>query len=391
MREELTNDLARKVVPTPEKISRYFDTHKRAPRGFLLRVTPAGARAWALQYRVDGRQREITIGDPKSWPITEARKRGHDLRREIDAGGDPLGKRETARHAPTVEQLVERFIAEALKSRAPTTQAEYRAMLRDWILPDMGRIKVTAVTREHIEKLHQKITNAGKPRRANAVKSLVSTLFAQAIVWRMRDDNPTTHVKGNREHGRRRFLKPEEHARLMEKLEDYRPRKRDSVDKIELAAFIGARRGEILAMEWKDLDLDRGVWSKPPAITKQRQAHTVPLNDGALAVLRRRYAERANGSVPLHTVFRHGNSKAGANALEKDWYIIRAAAGLEDVRFHDLRHSFASLLASEGISLPIIGALLGHSKPQTTSRYAHLADQPLREAADIVAKKLVRR
>jgi integrase len=176
----------------------------------------------------------------------------------------------------------------------------------------------------------------------------------------------------------------------MEKLEAYLPRKRDSVDKIELAAFTGARRGEILAMAWKDLDLDRGVWSKPPAITKQRQAHTVPLNEGALAVLRRRYAERGNssngGSVPLHTVFRHGNSKAGANALEKDWYIIRAAAGLEDVRFHDLRHSFASLLAGAGISLPIIGALLGHSKAQTTQRYSHLADQPLREAAEIVAK-----
>jgi integrase len=341
-----------------------------------------------LQYRVNGRQREITIGEVQSWPITESRKRGHELRREIDAGSDPLGERETARHAPDVAALVDRFIAEELPKRASRTQAEYRAMLRDWILPDLGRLKVTAVTREHIEKLHRKITNAGKPRRANSVKSLVSTLFTQAIVWRMRDNNPTAHVKGNREHGRQRFLSPEESARLMEKLEAYRPRKRDSVDKIELAAFIGARRGEVLAMEWKDLDLDRGIWSKPPAITKQRQAHTVPLNEGALVVLRRRYAERANGSVPLHTVFRHGNSKAGANALEKDWYIIRAAAGLEDVRFHDLRHSFASLLAGAGISLPIIGALLGHSKPQTTARYAHLADAPLREAAAIVAKKL---
>ena len=140
MREKLTDRLAASVKPTPGKIERYFDTDKRAPRGFLLRVTPAGARVWALRYRVKdtGREREITIGDASAWPIAEAWKRGNELRRVVDSDGDPLGEREEKRAASTVAELVLRFIEEALPSRAPRTRAEYNAQLRDWILPAIG-------------------------------------------------------------------------------------------------------------------------------------------------------------------------------------------------------------------------------------------------------------
>jgi integrase len=392
MRKELTNEFARNVAPIPGKISRYFDTHKRSPRGFLLRVTPAGAGAWALQYRVDGRQREITIGDPKSWPITEARRRGHELRRDIDAGGDPLGKREEARLAPTVEQLVERFVAEELPKRAPRTQDEWRAMVRDWILPALGKRRVADVKRDDVERLHTKITKAGKPRRANSVRSAVATLFAQAVTWEMRNDNPAKGVKGNPEHGRERYLNEAEVARLLAVLERWHDKRPDSVDAIMLAILTGARRGELLSMRWADLDLDQGVWTKPAALTKQRKLHRVPLSADVVAVLRQRQSV-VDKVVPLRApehVFRGAGDKAHTCRLEKDWFVIRAAAGLEDVRFHDLRHSYASMLVSAGLSLPVIGAMLGHSKSATTQRYSHLADKPLRDAAEIVAKKLTR-
>jgi integrase len=392
MRETLTDRFAATVAPTPGRIARHFDQDKRAPRGFLLRVTPAGARVWAVRYRVrdTGREREITIGDVKSWPIGEARKRGHELRREIDAGGDPLGEREERRSAPTVAELVDRFIAEALPSRAPRTQAEYRAMLEQWILPALANKKVAAVDREDVAKLHRKITDAHKPRRANSVKSLCSTLFNQAIVWKMREDNPVNHIKGNPEHGRERYLAPEEIERLVVVLERWREKRPDSVDAITLAMLTGARRGEILGMQWAEVDLAAGIWSKPYGATKQRKPHRVPISEAAVEVLQRRKAECEGKVVRLRDdyVFRGGGSKTHANTLEKDWYIIRAAAGLEDVRFHDLRHSFASVLVGEGLSFEIIGRMLGHTKPGTTKRYAHLADEPLREAAEIVAGKL---
>jgi integrase len=384
MREKLSDRFAATVAPTG-KTERYFDADPRSPRGLLLRVTSAGAKAWALRYRVaDTRQaRELTIGDVSSWRIAQARQRCHELRREIDAGGDPLGDREERRQAATVAELVERFIAEAMPSRAPRTQAEYNAMLRDWILPAIGSRKVEAVRREDIEKLHRKITETGKERRANSVKSLCSTIFAQAIVWRMRTDNPTHGVKGNAEHGVERYLAPEEVTRLWAVLERWRERRPDSVDIIVLALLTGARRGELLGMRWDQLDLTTGIWTKPHPTTKQREVHRTPLSQDALTVLRHRRDEHADDFV-----FRDRGAKTYSNWFERHWREIRAEAGLTDVRFHDLRHSFASHLAGAGLSLPTIGRMLGHSQPRTTARYAHLADQPLRAAAEIAAGKV---
>jgi integrase len=148
-------------------------------------------------------------------------------------------------------------------------------------------------------------------------------------------------------------------------------------------------------MRWADVDLSEGVWVKPSSTTKQRKLHRVPLSADAVAVLRRRQDERAAGGKVVRLrddyVFRGGNTKTATNRLERDWDVVRAAAGLEDVRFHDLRHSFASLLVGEGLSLPVIGRMLGHTQPSTTNRYAHLADAPLRAAAEIAASKIGRR
>jgi integrase len=382
------------------RVTRPGHRDRRSPRGFLLRVTAAGHRAWCLNYRVrdTGRERRLTIGDTKSWPIAEARKRAHELRRQIDAGGDPLADREDERAAPTVAELAERYKAEVLPRLAPRTQHEHRAMLRTWILPAIGRQKVTQVERSDVEKLHRHVTtgsgdkaNPGGPRRANMCKSLVSRLFNQAIVWGMRapHSNPCELVPGHPEHGRERYLSADEITRLMGVLEQRRrqARWRDSVDVITLALLTGARRGELLGMAWDQLDLDSAVWTKPATSTKQRKAHRVPLSADAVALLRQR---RSSDTRSLRLVFRRGNSASGASRMDRDWSLIRAAAGLEDVRFHDLRHSFASLLVSAGESWPVIGRMLGHAKTQTTMRYAHLADQPLRDAAEIVAGKIVR-
>jgi integrase len=382
----------------------YFDSDRRSPAGFMLRVTPAGARSWCLNYRVKetGRERRITIGQITAWPIAEARKEAAELRRIVDIGGDPLADRQHKRDAPDVAALWDRFAAEGLPSRAARTQAEYKAMARDHILPALGRMKVTAVQRADVEKLHRRITETGHARRANAVKSLVSTLFNAAVAWGYRADNPCQHVKGNVEHRRERYLSGEELDRLMGEVERHRAMGGhwiDSADQIELFVLVGCRRSELLGMEWSQLEgLDgaRPTWVLPSRSTKEGQRtgrnKRLPLSEGAAAVLRRRWDERNAGGRVVRLrddfVFRDGNSKAGANRLETDWYILRAAAGIEDVRIHDLRHSFASFAVAEGLSLEIIGKLLGHAKIATTQRYSHLADQPLRTAVAAVAAKV---
>ena len=388
MRESLTDGFAAHVKPTPKKIDRHFDTNPKSPRGFMVRVTPAGARTWALRYRLkeSGREREISIGDVSSWPISEARKRAHELRREVDTGGDPLQRLADKRAEPVVAELAQRFIEESLPSRASSTQAEYKAMFRDWVLPAIGKKKVAAVDREDIERLHRKITEVGKSRRANAIKSLCSTLFTQAIVWKMCKDNPAQHIKGNPENPHERFLSGEELDRLMDVLERRRERRPDSVDAITLAVLTGARRGEILSMRWGDVDIDGALWTKPHHLTKQRKVHHLTLSPEAVAVLRRRQAERDGKVVRLRgdEVFRGAGSKTHCNTLERDWREIRAEARLTDCRFHDLRHSVASWLIAAGLSLPVVGSVLGHSKAQTTQRYSHLSRKAQQEAVDIV-------
>jgi len=394
MRADLTDKLARTIEPLPGKNLRVFDQSKASPRGLLLRVTSAGARVWALRYRVanSGREREITIGDVASWPLAEARKRGHELRRMIDAGGDPLGDRQEKRAEPTVAELIARYVAQRHPRLAPATQEENLSMLRRYIEPAIGKRRLGDVSREHIMALHRKITEAGYPRRANAVVTFCSVIFNTGIEWGLLSANPAKGVQRNREHARERYLTPEETERLVVELDRRRERRPDSVDTIRLALMTGARRGELLTMRWADLDLDARVWVKPHPTTKQRKLHRVPLAADAVAVLQRRLDERTAGGKVVRLrddfVFRGGGSKSHVRALERDWELVRAACGLDDVHFHDLRHNHASLLVAAGLSLPIIGALLGHSRPATTQRYAHLGDQPLREAAELVAAKL---
>jgi integrase len=398
MRAKLTDRLARSLPTIPGKILRIADSDKHSPPGFLLRITPADARAWALRYRVKstGIQREATIGDIKSWPIIAARKEAHKLRRLIDTGGDPLAEREQKRGAPTVAELWARFEVEALPSRAPRTQDEYRAQARDWILPLIGRLKVAAVSRADIEKLHRRITESGWLRRANSVKSLASTVFRQAVAWGLRPDNPCTGIKGNREHVRRRYLDDEkgELERLEAALDEWRPKRSDSVDIIEIAMLTGARRGEILGMRWSDIDLTRAVWHQQPAQTKQRDWHSPALPARAVEILQRRKGEReARTLVRLHGddfVFAGGASKTASNRFEKDWRRIRATAGLDNFRFHDIRHSVASWLISANLNLDVVGQVLGHKKAATSRRYAHLHDAVRRTAAEIIGAKVRR-
>ena len=386
MREKLTDRLAKTLGP-----GIYWDTHPDAPSGFLLQVTAGRARAYRLNYRrqADGVERRATIGSVQEYPkIAAARDKAAALRRTIRDGRDPLGEIEARRAEPIVAELVQRYTVEILPRRATRTQVEYRAMLDSYVLPAIGSKKISAVTQTDIERMHRRITDDGKLRRANSVRMVCSILFNQAIAWKLRSDNPCRFVKGNAEHGRERYLSPDEIGRLIDTLGRWQEKRPESCNILWLLLLTGARRGEVLGMRWDQLDLNAGTWSKPASLTKQKRSHRVPLSPEAVDVLRRRLAERDAPApvVPLRRddyVFRGGGDGASINRVERDWAIIRAAAGLEDCRIHDLRHSFASVLVSQGLSLPIIGAMLGHSKPATTARYAHLADQPLREAAAI--------
>lgn len=372
----------------------WWDTSGKSPRGFLVHVTPNKARAYRLNYRnANGVERRLTIGDVGTWKLSEARAEAARLRVEIDKGADPLGEARQRRGAPTVRQLVERYMAEVMPQRAPRTQSDYRDLINRFILPALADKKVDAVTRDEIEQLHRSMT---AKVRANRTLSVIKLIFEHAIRWgwRSEDSNPARRIAPNPEAPCERYLTEEELERLLTALDHYRakpePHWSNSADMITLLLLTGARRGEVVGARWGQFDLEAGTWTKPRVMTKQCKLHRAPLSAEALALMRRRHDADHQPSpvVPLRRDDRIFGNDTVVQQLENDWRVIRGRAQLDDVRLHDLRHSYASFLASSGLSLPIIGALLGHSRAETTQRYAHLCDAPLRAATGLVGEKI---
>jgi integrase len=222
-----------------------------------------------------------------------------------------------------------------------------------------------------------------RPTAANRVLALLSKMMNLAERWGLRPDgsNPCRHVERYRETKRERYLSEAELARLGAALaaaEQTGAEEPEVVAALRLLVFTGCRMGEILGLCWECVDFERRCLNLPDSKTG---AKTVPLNVPALEVLaglERRSEYVIPGRDPRHALVN----------LSKPWDRIRVAAKLEGVRIHDLRHSFAAVAAGSGHSLLIIGGLLGHKQAQTTRRYAHLSDDPLRAASEAVGGRI---
>ena len=373
MAERITDKLVRDLPCPASGNRRVYDTDIK---GFGVRVTSAGARAFILNYYVHGRERRFTIGSYPDWSVAAARKEASELKRMIDRGEDPLERRQESREAPTMRDLFERYSSVHLPRKAARSAADDRSMWENIILPFFGHRKVAAVTHADCDALHRQIS-AERPIRANRVIEVLRKAMNLAVRWGCRTTNPAQGVHRNAEEGRERYLHPDEIARLVAALSAHP--ERVSASAIHLMLLTGCRRGEALAARWAEFDLDNRIWIKPSAHTKQRRLHRAVLSKPAADLLR-----SLRETATTEYVF-PGASGRPLTDVKRTWQTVRVAAGLADVRLHDLRHTYASFLASSGHSLLTIGKMLGHTQTQTTARYAHLFDDPLREAADSVA------
>jgi integrase len=373
MTNKLTDYIVRRL-PAPTKGNKiYYDSDVT---GFGCRVTAAGARSFILNYRArNRREHRTTIGSFPEWSAVAARKEAAELKKTIDRGGNPVGELRAYRDAPTVNDLCDRFIAEYLPRKRPSTQHTYRLQIENEIRPALGRLKVSEITFADCDGLHRKITARGTAYRANRIIALLSRMFSLANRWQWRTDNPCRGIERNVEHKRRRYLSADELERLGMALDDYSDQQ--SANIIRLLLFTGARRGEVLAARWADFDAGFTTWSKPGTSTKQKIEHIIPLNRTA-----RRLLTELRGQVPADTEWLFPANGGHRKDVKDAWASICRAAKIKGVRAHDLRHCFASILVSSGHSLPVIGALLGHATPTTTARYAHLMDDPLRRATE---------
>lgn len=369
--EKLNDATIKKVIPPEKGYTLLWDSEVR---GFAARITAAGARSFIVNYRAEnGRERRMTIGSFPDWSSAAAREKAKEIKRRVDAGEDPMQDRHETRLAPTVADLAEEYLtkyAEAFKR--PGSVKEDRDMLKH-VLPALGKMKVASVTLHDVEDLHRKMSET--PVRANRVHALVRKIFSLAIKWNYRADNPAVGVQRYREEARTRYLSGDELQRLSAVLVKHP--NRQSANAIRLLLLTGARRGEVLGATWAQFDLAAGVWVKPSSHVKQKKEHRIPLSAPALQLL---VEMKDNSSSEF--LFPGRDTPVAQAGIKNFWKNICKEAEITDCHIHDLRHTYASILASAGLSLPIIGALLGHTQAATTQRYAHLMDDPLRAATE---------
>ncbi|MHC2797456.1 integrase [Mesorhizobium jarvisii] len=356
--------------------------------GFGVRVTSAGSRSFIFNYRVrgSGKERRYTIGSAGDWKVSAARLEAKRLRKVVDLGGDPLGDIEASRRQAdeekrrnkTVNDLCDDFEANHLPNLRPASQKFYRLAMKNHIRPALGKKRIEDVERSDVEKLFKKLSDLGWRHQANQCVTLISTLFAYAKHPDRRwyaGENPAAGVKKFSLVGRERYLTPAETKRLAQAVGQIEDEQAAAI--IRVLLLTGARVGETCRMRWEQIDFRRAVWTKPASTTKQKKDHRLPITAPVLKILSTIQKEQDPASEWVFP----GRSKEGfRNDIRAAWSAALKAAEIKSLRVHDLRHSFASTLVGGGYSLPMIGAALGHSNVSTTMRYAHLADDPLREA-----------
>ena len=377
--------------------------HKEAVRGFGVAAFRNGGKCYIAQYRKDGRSRRTRIGEHGRLTPEQARKDARKILGLVEGGADPIAERKAAREVRTFKAVATDFLELHVASkRKDRTAHEYARILNAYVLPAIGSKRVVEVRRADVARMHAKLS--GAPYQANRALALVSAIWN----WAARReevafaDNPAKAIERYGESGRERFLTSEELARLGDVLreaetlglpytvDETRPNAKHApkfnhrrvildpfaVAAIRLLILTGARLREVLDAQWSQLDLERGVLFLADSKTGKKPVYLSAAAQSLLASI-----PRVNGNPYIIAGALEGAPRADLN---KPWRAVRKAAGLDGVRIHDLRHSFASFGAGASLGLPIIGKLLGHSQAATTHRYAHLDADPLRRAAETI-------
>ena len=379
-------------------------------KGFALRVAESGTKTYILRYRPRGTgragpRRFMVLGRHGVITPDEARAQAKTILGAVAAGKDPAKERSQANSAMPIAQLVELFVNQHAKpKRKASTAASYAAVLNNYFLPKFGRRAADQVTTTEITQLH--LSLGDRPYQANRLVAVIASMFSFAARHGIvpRGMNPAQGIERFRESARERYLGIEELNRLGEtlrlaeaeglpwRLDSGKPQSKhlareenrrtvlspEVVLAFRLLMFTGARLREILTLQWSHIDFERGLINLPDSKTGRK---TIVMSAATVDLLRNR--ER-RGPFVIPGL----DGDRSRSDLKKPWQAIQRHAGLEGVRIHDLRHTFASIGAGASLGLPIVGKLLGHSQPATTARYAHLDADPLRRASNIIGDHL---
>ena len=352
-------------------------------RGFGVRIFPGGAKSYTIKYRSDGRQRWYTIARVGEIGLDDARKRAGRALAEIRDGGDPARQRQARRQAPTVADGLDRFLDEYAPQRvadgllSERTLYDYRKQAARTIRPGLGALKIADVGRADVERTLAKVA----PVQRNRQLALLSRLFNLWAKWEWCEQghNPAKLIERTREQPRDRVLAPSEIQALGAALADLADPYAAAA--IKLLTLTGWRTGEALGLQWEHVNFETGEALLPS--TKIGRDNR-PLPAPVLALL-----------ADLPRVAGNPNVFAGARGAAIGYRKFRAlfaeaarAAGLEDVRLHDLRRSVATMAAANGVSVLMLRDLLGHKSATMANRYARRAGSALQETVDASAARM---
>lgn len=376
--------ITKRTVDTAKPGAKEFFLWDEELSGFGLRVYPSGRKIYVVQFRANGRLRRVNIGPHGPFTAESARKQALEIIAKAKGGVDVAHERDERKKVPTMAQFGERFLREyAAVHCKPTTQAEYRRSVELFINPKLGSRKITDISHADIADFHYEFRHI--PYQANRTLGVLSKMFNQADLWEIRTDgiNPCRKVQKYKEVKRERFLSEDEFGRLGQALRDAEQDGSERAAMIAAARLLmltGCRLSEIQELRWEHVDLPRSCLRLPDSKTG---AKVILLGKAATDVLATIERLDDNPYVIVGTI-----PGQHLSDMQKPWRRIRKRAGLDDVRIHDLRHSFASHALAGGEHLPMIGKMLGHSQVQTTARYAHLAEDPVRVATNRVADRI---
>ena len=361
-----------------EKDTVFWD---RELAGFGVRVYPSGSKVYVVQTRGPGGPKRATVGRHGVITADQARRRAASAIARIKAGEDPGLSPAPTRESPTVAEVASRYLREHVEVRCkPATVGHYRTVIDRHIVPALGGVPVAALTPRQVADLHYGLRE--RPYTANLAVDTLSQLIGQAMAWGLMPEgsNPCRQVQRYREGRRERFLTDVEFRRLgrvLDGMEAAGEAPVHAIAAVRLLMLTGCRRNEVMTLRWEDVDLDAGELRLRDGKTGPR---VVSLSPAAVEVLAA--VPRVAGN-PWVIVGRRPGQRL--SSLYDPWLRIRARAELDDVRLHDLRHSFASRALALGESLPVIARLLGHAQLRSAARYAHLGGDAVKEAAARVA------
>ena len=343
-------------------------------KGLCIRVTPAGAKAFYCVRRVEGKVEWVRIGDATTVTIETARNTTAKIVNDIAAGTNPAEQKRIRKAEMTFSDLFSEWVKDCEardKKSLGKDQDNYRLHLQG-----IAKRKLSEIERSHIRALHRKVSTGAGIYQGNRVLALVRAVFNFGI--KALDipglSNPAAGLKMNREESRDRRLHPDEMPRFFEALvAEENP---DMRDYVMLSLLTGARRSNVLAMTWAEINMERRTWTIPGSKAKAKDNITVPLTDAAIDVLQ----ARAEASGAQGWVFPGAGKTGHLIEPKKGWARLLQRAGIEDLRLHDLRRSLASFQIDAGVSLAVIGKGLGHHSQQTTAVYARLAQDPVADA-----------